>query len=94
MLVLHEYRYNCAILNSRHYKSYKLQEEMDWEEDPSEDIEVYDENSASNSYHTTQLQEYKDFKRPEQNLEEHRSGKNDVYLMGIDVTSTIKTISN
>lgn len=65
---------------------------MDWEEDPSEEIEAYDQNSASNSFHNAQLQEYKDFKRPQANLEAHLSGKNDVYLMGIDVTSTIKTI--
>jgi len=38
------------------------------------------------------MQEYKDFKRPEENLETYRQGMNDVYLMGIDVTSTTKTI--
>lgn len=37
---------------------------MEWEEDPSDDVEFFDENSASNSFHNAQLLEYTDFKRP------------------------------
>ena len=56
-----------------------------------EEVAEIDENSCSNTINANQLREYKDFSRPPLNPEAYEKASQDVFLMGIDVTSTIRT---